>query len=66
MLDKWETEMTDRAQELLGSMMIFEITDYLKEKVVEINEAVLDKYEKIEEAQKVENTLKSTVTGDIK
>ena len=58
--------MTDRAQELLGSMMIFEITDYLKEKVVEINEAVLDKYEKIEEAQKVENTLKSTVTGDIK
>lgn len=64
-LDKWENLMREKAEELIGSMMIFEITDFLKEKIVEINDEVLAKLQKIEDASKAENTLKQTATGNI-
>lgn len=42
-LETFESEMRERAQESLGQMMIFELTDLLKEKITTINETVLDK-----------------------
>ena len=50
--------MRERAEESLGQMMIFELTDLLKEKITEINEGVLEKLDKIEEAESIANVNK--------
>jgi len=49
-IEKFEEEMRERANENLGQMMIFELADLLKEKITTINEIVLSKIDKIEEA----------------
>ena len=49
-LEVFENEMRERANESLGQMMIFELADLLKEKIMNINKTVLDKLDKIEEA----------------
>ena len=41
-LDIFENEMRERANESLGQMMIFELSDMLKEKILTINETVLE------------------------
>ena len=48
-LDKYEDEMRECAEENLGSMMIFQMCDLIKEKITEINDKVLEKLEEIEE-----------------
>ncbi len=47
--------MKERARESLGQMMIFELTDMLKEKITEINERVLNQLDEIEEKQQIKN-----------
>ena len=42
-LELFENEMRERANESLGQMMIFELSDLLKEKITTINETVLQK-----------------------
>ena len=49
-LEAFEEEMRERANENIGQMMIFELADLLKEKITTINETVLEKLDKIEEA----------------
>ena len=56
--------MRERAEESLGQMMIFELTDLLKEKITEINEGVLEKLDKIEEAESIANVNKQTLKTD--
>ena len=63
-LEKFEEEMRERAQESLGQMMIFELTDLLKEKITEINEGVLEKLDAIEEAESIANVNKETLKTD--
>ena len=63
-LEKFEEEMRERANESLGQMMIFELTDLLKEKITEINEAVLNKLDQIEEANSIANTNKEAFVSD--
>ena len=50
-LEKFSDEMRERANESIGQMMIFELTDLLKEKITNINEGVLEIQDKIEEAE---------------
>ena len=45
-------------------MMIFELTDLLKEKITEINEGVLEKLDAIEEAESIANVNKETLKTD--
>ena len=40
-IERFEEEMRERAQESLGQMMIFELADFIKEKITSINEGVL-------------------------
>ena len=48
-LDKYEDEMRECAEENIGSMMIFQMCDLIKEKITEINDKVLGKLADIEE-----------------
>ena len=41
-LEIFENEMRERANESIGQMMIFELSDLLKEKILTINETVLE------------------------
>jgi len=43
LLDQYETEMKRRGEESIGSGMVFELCDYLKEKCTEINDEVCNK-----------------------
>jgi len=54
-LEIFENEMRERATESIGQMMIFEIVDLLKERITEINEAVLGKFDDIENAASIAN-----------
>ena len=65
LLDKYETEMRELAEESIGSMMVFQMCDLLKEKITEINDEVLRKLEAIEEEQSTANALKSGKAEDI-
>ena len=56
--------MRERANESLGQMMIFELSDLLKEKITTINETVLEKLDKIEEANSITNANKETLKSD--
>ena len=65
-LDKYEDEMKERARENLGNMMLYELCELLKEKITEINDEVVEKLERIEEAERTDNVLeKSKVTSDM-
>ena len=50
-LDKYEDEMRELAEENIGSMMIFQMCDLLKEKITEINDKVLEKLDEIEQKE---------------
>ena len=63
-LELFENEMRERANESLGQMMIFELSDLLKEKITTINETVLEKLDKIEEANSITNANKETLKSD--
>ena len=63
-LEAFENEMRERANESLGQMMIFELSDLLKEKITTINEVVLDKLDKIEEANSITNANKDVIKSD--
>ena len=63
-LDKYEDEMRELAEENQGSMMIFQMCDLLKEKITEINEKVLEKLAAIEEKESFGNALKTGETTD--
>ena len=63
-LEAFEEEMRERANENIGQMMIFELADLLKEKITTINETVLEKLDKIEEAQAIKNLNKEVLKTD--
>jgi hypothetical protein len=43
-LDKYEKEIRDIARENLGTPVLFEIAEYLREQICEINDKVLDAF----------------------
>ena len=47
LLDEYETEVRAMTREMLGSQMIFDVCEHLREKIADINEGVLNKYNKI-------------------
>ena len=55
--------LREKCEELIGSMMIFELCDMIWELMNNINEAVLKKVDAIAEANTVENSLKTTETS---
>ena len=63
-LELFENEMRERANESLGQMMIFELSDLLKEKITTINETVLEKLDKIEEDNSIANANKDVIRSD--
>lgn len=63
-LEKFADEMRERAQESLGQMMIFELTDLLKERITNINEVVLNKLDAIEEKESIANMNKEVLVSD--
>lgn len=63
-LELFENEMRERANESLGQMMIFELSDLLKEKITTINETVLEKLDKIEEDNSIANANKEIIKSD--
>ena len=58
LIDKYETEMRQKAQDSLGSYMIFELADFLKSELTEINDGVVNALKLAEEKGHVENSLK--------
>ena len=62
-LDHCETLLRQKGEDLIGSMMLFEMCDLIKEKITQINEEVLGKVDQIFESNKVENALKTTETS---
>jgi hypothetical protein len=58
LLDKFETEMKKKAEESLGSLMIFELANYLKSELTEMNDGVVNALKLKEDEGKVENALK--------
>ena len=57
-LEQFADEMRERANESLGQMMIFELTDLLKEKITLINERVLQELDKLEDEGALHNVSK--------
>jgi len=55
--------LREKCEELIGSMMIFELCDMIWELMNNINEAVLKKVDAIAEENTVENSLKTTETS---
>ena len=47
MLDEYETEIQAMARDMIGEQMVFNLVDHLREKIAEINDNVLDKFNKI-------------------
>ena len=64
-LEVFENEMRERAQESVGQMMIFELADLLKERIMNINEIVLDKLDKIVEKESIANANMGVVISDM-
>lgn len=54
MIDKFETEIRFKTHELVGSPMMFDICEHLREAIAEINDKVLGKFNKIVEQKLVE------------
>ncbi len=50
--------MQKKAEECLGSSMIFELTDYIKSELTEINDGVVNALQLAEDKGRVENALK--------
>ena len=51
MLDKFETEIREKARESLEMPMIFDICEHLRECIQNINDKVLDQYNEIKAAE---------------
>ena len=64
-LDSYEDEMRELGEECLGSMMIFQLCDLMKEKIVDINDRVLEKLDMIEKEESAENALKTGIASDM-
>lgn len=64
-LESFESDMRAQAEESIGQMMLFELTDLLKDKITEINEKVLNKLDEIEEASSIANLNKETMKSDM-
>lgn len=56
-LDRCENLMRTRAEDSLGSFMLFEMADVVKELMTEINDEVLAKIDAIEEEKKIDTSL---------
>ena len=59
LLDRYEDEAKDVARENIGSIMIFQICDYIREKITLINDEVLGQFEAIEEKESLAYALKT-------
>ena len=60
-LDHCENLLRERGEETLGSMMIYELCDLVKEKITNINDEVLTRLDAMEETGKVENKLTTKI-----
>ena len=56
--------MRELAEENIGSMMIFQMCDLLKEKITEINDKVLEKLDEIEQKESMQHALGESTTTD--
>ena len=56
--------MRECADENLGSMMIFQMCDLIKEKITDLNDMVLNKLDEIEKKESLTEALKSGETTD--
>ena len=63
-LEQFADEMRERASESLGQMMIFELTDLLKEKITLINERVLLELDKLADEGALHNVSKQVMATD--
>ena len=59
-IDRCETLLRQKGDELVGSMMIFEMCDLVKELMTNINDEVLAKVDHIASESTVEHALKTT------
>lgn len=59
-IDRCETLLRQKSEELIGSMMIFELCDLVKELMTNINDEVLAKVDIVAAESTVEHALKST------
>jgi predicted RNA-binding protein with RPS1 domain len=62
-LDRCETMMRKHADDNIGQMMLFELTDIVKGIMTDVNDEVLAKIDAIEEESKVEHSLKAYETS---
>lgn len=53
-LDQIEQEMRDQAEDMVGDIMAFQLCDYLREQLGEINDKVLDKLNEIKQKEEEE------------
>ena len=58
-IDRCETLLRQRAEDCLGSMMLFEMCDLIKEKITAINDEVLEKVDQIVQAESLDEGLKT-------
>jgi len=58
-LDHCETKMRAIGEASIGSMMIFEMCDIVKSLITDVNDEVLGKIDKVEEAKEMKNTLQT-------
>jgi hypothetical protein len=58
-LDRCETLLSERAGECIGSMMLFEMCDLIKEKITAVNDEVLQKVDELTVSESVGEALKT-------
>ena len=57
MLDQYEIQIQQMAREMLGEQMMFNLCDHLREQISEINDTVVDKFNKIMEQRAEEEAI---------
>lgn len=51
MIDIFETEIREKAHEAIGDQMMFDVCEHLRERISDINDTVLDKFNAIKRAE---------------
>ena len=60
-IDYCETILREKGEECIGSMMIFEMCDLIREKISSINETVLQRVDAVTEVESMSHGLQATV-----
>ena len=57
---QFEQMVMTKAEESIGTQMIYDVCEHLRERLADMNEKILNKIYEIEESQSVERALKAT------